>query len=381
MGILDQVKEYGPQEKQRWCLLRAIEWGIWPAFLSIPLVPLLLLFVPLWNIIVVVGILTIAWSFVKYKFVNVLLAYLGCLWVQLKWISIPASIVLLLLRRHYLLACVALIWPFIASFFGLLSGGTQIGRIEEAFMKKLGYKADIDKIINKNNSSYPPVYAETDREYFNHGFAYAKQGNFTEAISAYTKAIEINSSFAEAYNNRGLNYVEQGNLPQAISDYNKAIEINSNLPDAYANRGLAYARQRNFDQAVSDFTKAIEINPNFAEAYINRGTAYNDQGNFTQAISDYNKAIEINPNFAAAYYNRGNTYKKQNNLSQAISDYSKAIEINPHDADNYYNRGIAYFVTEKYEKAWADMHKAEELGYTVDPVIMSTFEKKISGRK
>ena len=304
MGILDQVKEYGPQEKQRWCLLRAIEWGIWPAFLSIPLVPLLLLFVPLWNIIVVVGILTIAWSFVKYKFVNVLLADLGCLWVQLKWISIPASIVLLLLRRHYLLACVALIWPFIASFFGLLSGGTQIGRIEEAFMKKLGYKADIDKIINKNNSSYPPVYAETDREYFNHGFAYAKQGNFTEAISAYTKAIEINSSFAEAYNNRGLNYVEQGNLPQAISDYAKAIEINPNLADAYGDRGVAYKHQGNYTQAISDFTKAIKIDPNYAGTYYNRGAVYYAAKDYDKAWADVHTAeklgYNVNPEFLNA---------------------------------------------------------------------------------
>ena len=97
MGILDQVKEYGPQEKQRWCLLRAIEWGIWPAFLSIPLVPPLLLLVPLWHIIVIVGILTIVWSFIKYKFVDVSLATLGCFWVQLKWIAIPISVILVLL--------------------------------------------------------------------------------------------------------------------------------------------------------------------------------------------------------------------------------------------------------------------------------------------
>ena len=148
MSFVWKASENTFQENARWSLLRAIEWGIWPAFLSIPLVPLLLLFVPLWHIIIIVGILTILWSFVKYKFVNVLLATLGCFWVQLKWVSIPVSIVLLSLRRHYVLACVALVWPFISSFFGLVSGGTQIGRIEEMFMKKLGCIPDTDKIAD-----------------------------------------------------------------------------------------------------------------------------------------------------------------------------------------------------------------------------------------
>ena len=233
----------------------------------------------------------------------------------------------------------------------------------------------IEKLVKDILSSLP-----NDIAYNNRGNVYSKQGNFAQAISEYTKAIEINPGLAEAYNNRGLTYVEQGNLPQAVSDYNKAIEINPNLADVYANRGLVYARQSNFSQAVSDFTKAIEINPNFAEAYINRGAAYDDQGNFAQAISDYNKAIEINPNFAEAYYNRGNTYKKQSNFSQAIFDYTKAIEINPNHADAYNNRGVAYFYGQKdFTKAWEDVHKAESLGYKVNAKFIEAL-RKVSGR-
>ena len=55
------------------------------------------------------------------------------------------------------------------------------------------------------------------------------QGNFTQAMSDYNKAIEINPNYAEAYNNRGIIYDKQGNFTQAMSDYNKAIEINPKL--------------------------------------------------------------------------------------------------------------------------------------------------------
>ena len=127
------------QENLRWSLLRGMEWGVWPAFLSGPIVPLLLLVVSLWKIVLGVGILTISWSFIRYKFVNVFWAELGCFWSQLSWVTVPTGVVLLLMHKHYLLAFVALIWPFISAFFGLFVGGAQAGRIQQMFMQKLGY--------------------------------------------------------------------------------------------------------------------------------------------------------------------------------------------------------------------------------------------------
>jgi len=47
------------------------------------------------------------------------------------------------------------------------------------------------------------------------------------------------------------------NYDQAISDYTKAIEINPDYTEAYLNRGNAYAfSMDNFSQACSDWQKA-----------------------------------------------------------------------------------------------------------------------------
>ena len=198
------------------------------------------------------------------------------------------------------------------------------------------------------------IPAGTAQEYYNRGNIYGKQGNLTQAISDYTKAIEINPKYTEAYYNRGNTYEKQGNLTQAISDYTKAIEINPKYTAAYCNRGNAYQTQGNLKEAISDYTKALEINPNFAGVYINRGDVYQTQGNLPLAIADYNKAIEINPNFAGVYTNRGNVYQTQGNLPLAIADYNKALEISPNDSTSLYNRGLAYYGAEQYGKALTD---------------------------
>ncbi len=76
--------------------------------------------------------------------------------------------------------------------------------------------------------------------------------NINLAIVEFTKAIEINPSYAEAYHERGLAYDAKGEYDRAISDYNKAIEINPSYEKAYNHRRLATNAKGNNDRAISD---------------------------------------------------------------------------------------------------------------------------------
>lgn len=197
--------------------------------------------------------------------------------------------------------------------------------------------------------------------YNNRGLAYYDLGQYTQAISDYTKAIELNPKDAVAYNSRGITYKKLGQYTQAISDYTKAIELNSKYAMAYNNRGNAYYYLGQYTQAISDFTKAIELNPEDAEAYCNRGLVYKKLDQYTKAISDYTKAIELNPKYALAYYNRGFAYGKLDQYTKAISDFTRAIELNPKLALAYNYRGLAYASLGKFEEAEKDLLKAVEL--------------------
>ena len=86
---------------------------------------------------------------------------------------------------------------------------------------------------------------------------------------ATTEQKQSESRNPKFYNNRGIAYGEKGQYDQAISDFSKAIEINAGYDKAYNNRGIVYRLKGQYDQAISDFNKAIEINPRDAQTYNN----------------------------------------------------------------------------------------------------------------
>ena len=201
----------------------------------------------------------------------------------------------------------------------------------------------------------------TATEYFERGNRFGYEEKYTEAVKEYTKAIELNPEYFEAYGNRGNAYADLGRYKEAIRDYNKVIELNPEGWLAYYNRGDVYADLERYDEAIRDYNKAIEINPNYAKLYYNRGIAYYELEKYINAIRDYTRAIEIDPKAVNAYIDRGIVYEELGRYEDAIRDFSTAIEINPEAADAYYHRGLTYEYLKQYSEAIKDYRRVLEI--------------------
>ena len=182
------------------------------------------------------------------------------------------------------------------------------------------------------------------------------------AIDAYTRAIELNPGFTEAYSNRGNAKDERGQHEAALADYDRAIELNPGFAEAYSNRGSTKNHLRQHEAAIADYDRAIELNPDSAEAYSNRGNAKDDLGQHEAAIADHDRAIELNPDEPArVYYNRGNAKKNLGQHEAALADYDQTIELNPDYVGAYINRGATKVGLGQHEAALADFGRAIEL--------------------
>ncbi len=97
------------------------------------------------------------------------------------------------------------------------------------------------------------------KQHYDKGVEYGQQGRFDDAIAEYSKAIELDHNFAEAYSNRGNAYRALGEIQRAIADYAEAIRLNPQDAGAYASRALAYTALGKDREAERDIDKAVEF--------------------------------------------------------------------------------------------------------------------------
>jgi tetratricopeptide (TPR) repeat protein len=128
---------------------------------------------------------------------------------------------------------------------------------------------------------------------------------------------------ADHYDRGEAHYLD-GEYDEAFSELTKAIEKDPRLAHSYILRGIAYNDKNEFDLAIADFTKAIEIKPKEDHIYVSRGMAYGNKGEYDLAVADYSKAIEIDPTIYDAYRGRARAYYYKGEYDKTWKDVYEA---------------------------------------------------------
>jgi len=148
--MLQDYRRYSIAEKERWLHLRAIEWSGWATFISLPIVPVLLIFYPWYLVLIGLLCIDLAWQFVQHVFVSVRLSEISCLAVAwLQWPAAVGSSVWLIVQGRLGVGILALLWPLAGSFvtapidvvLGWFGIRRSIGSIELSLANKLGHAA------------------------------------------------------------------------------------------------------------------------------------------------------------------------------------------------------------------------------------------------
>ena len=179
------------------------------------------------------------------------------------------------------------------------------------------------------------------------------------AASAFTRAVEINPKYAEAYIKRGLAHFRLGEYLRAIDDYTQTLSLNRYAADAYYSRGDAHRALGDYQGALADYTASLEKRWAGFVTW-KRAETYLEMGDTQRALADYGAVIERKPG-AAAYYYRGVAYAQLAKNRLALTDFDKAIEIEPAFAEAYLRRGEIYLRLNQPDAAESDHHKVVQL--------------------
>jgi hypothetical protein len=93
------------------------------------------------------------------------------------------------------------------------------------------------------------------------GIIFQEEGRFAEAMTAFSRALEINRDLSEAHFARGLLYAQGGALPEAEGEFRAVLRQDPSSWKAYTNFGVILARQGRYGEAITAFRQALQLNP------------------------------------------------------------------------------------------------------------------------
>lgn len=139
------------------------------------------------------------------------------------------------------------------------------------------------------------------------------------------------------------------NYTKAIYAYNKVLQINPENVTAISNLGSVYSKQGLFELAEKYFQDVFSIEPKNARASFLLAEMYkNDLHNNEQAEHYYKKAILSNPHYSLSFISYAELLEEQGKIDLAKHYFLEAIDNNPNDS-YVFNRYGSFLLRQNHD--------------------------------
>ncbi len=243
---------------------------------------------------------------------------------------------------------------------------------------------EAEKIYQQILAQQPSSQAYNDL-----GVVYYQQNDLDKAFAQYTKAIQTEPVYVNAFLNRGLVSSKRGDVNAAVDDYTQVLKKIPHHYQAQFNMGVAYLKAKDYKSAVQSFekaskqaggqrkakalynlglaylnsgaenkgkareafTSAIRIRPDYIEARLAvADMAPNSKAGREQALQQIEKVLDLKPDYPPAYFRIAQIHAAAGDKKTAQETYIQAIQHNPQYTKARYNLGLLYLD----DKRWAD---------------------------
>jgi tetratricopeptide (TPR) repeat protein len=177
------------------------------------------------------------------------------------------------------------------------------------------------------------------------GSAHMALQNRWKAAAQFRAATQVDQSLPEPYKALGDIFMSSPRrlYDQAIEAYTRAITLRPTYAEAHVGLGDAKAAKNEHEAAIGHYQKALAIDPLNARVHFSLAKIYyNEKGLYFEAVNAYQKAIDLDPYFVEARMGLGETYEEKGLYKDAIAEYKKVIEVDARHAAAHYNLALAY---------------------------------------
>ncbi|MEM7037818.1 MAG: tetratricopeptide repeat protein [Bacteroidota bacterium] len=147
-----------------------------------------------------------------------------------------------------------------------------------------------------------------------HDIYLLKKKNADAAYAYNERVMQADSLHPMAHFNQGNFFIQRANvitdelkapefevlLKVAVSEFSKCLEQDVNFVQAYYNRGYAWYLLAGYEKAMADFSQVIELDPFNEKAFFMKASIQEFKGEYAAALSNYQQAFKLNPDFSDA---------------------------------------------------------------------------------
>jgi tetratricopeptide (TPR) repeat protein len=248
--------------------------------------------------------------------------------------------------------------------------------------------------LTDTNSVDPDAY----EAYLKGRFFWNKRSGegFRKGMEYFNQAIARDPSYAPPYAGLADSYALLGSIglgyntlppreamPKAKAAALKALEIDSTLAEAHTSLGLILsAYEWNWADSLTEFQRAIELNPGYATAHQWYAWLLTALGRWDEATAENRRAYEFDPLSVVINTQICSTFNLSRQYDKAIEQCRKTLELDPDFVQLHYNLGRAYEEQGKYPEAIAEFQRGKDLSGGSPAMVMALAHAyAASGRK
>jgi tetratricopeptide (TPR) repeat protein len=157
---------------------------------------------------------------------------------------------------------------------------------------------------------------------------------------------------AESLYSQGVAQLSRDDYARALPFFEKAVETDSTYAEAWYQAGFSYGILGRHADALKASKQAAKLRPDWAETYVNIGASSYALQQYKEAADAYRQAIRLDDGKADTQYALGLSLEKLNRTDEEALAYKRALAVNPGHANAMEKLGLAYMKLKRWNDAY-----------------------------
>ncbi len=185
-----------------------------------------------------------------------------------------------------------------------------------------------------------------------------EQGRLEEAKAQVQDELRKNPASVDAYIELGVIQSAEGDFTNAVETFQKALQIAPNSTKAHNDLGNAYVNLKKIDLAEKEFRTVLRLDPANRDGNYNLGVLLIAKGSPAEAIPHFER---VRPADVATTFNLITAYFQSKRAAEAMRLATELSSQNKGDLKVHFNLGVLLASQAQYKAAQVEFEKADAL--------------------